>query len=256
MLSTKIVDGMEFLMAGKPLGERAMTATERQQKWRTKKRHERMRRELKAYRDPAAKRPTPKRAGLDFWPTPPDVAAVLVQHVLPAFGSQDLRIWECAAGDGRLGDAMAAGYDVVMTDANPQRSDIGRLDFLKDPLPDWAQGSVLATNPPFAGSGLGDSFIARALELVDSGFLQGAVLLQRGGADSTAGRADLFNRAAAEYRCNWRPRWIPGTTQGPRWWFGWFLWRAGEAGPPITLRITRKSLALSEQPPQARDPGT
>jgi hypothetical protein len=49
-------------MIGKPLGERAMTATERQRKWRKRKRIERLRKELKAYRDPAAKRPTPKRA--------------------------------------------------------------------------------------------------------------------------------------------------------------------------------------------------
>jgi hypothetical protein len=132
-----------------------------------------------------------------------------------------------------------------MSDINPQRSDIKRLDFLKDHSPYWARNSVMVTNPPFAGSGLGDQFIARAVALVNEGFLQGAILLQRGGADSTAGRADLFNRAAAEYRCNWRPRWIPGTKEGP-WWFGWFMWRAGVAGPPVTVRITRKSLSLGE----------
>jgi hypothetical protein len=160
-------------MGRKPIFAQAMTGYERLKRHRKKTRIERLRRELKAYRDPAAKRPTPKRAGLDFWPTPPDVAAVLVQRVLPVFGS-GVRIWECAAGDGRLGDAMtAAGYDVVMTDANPQRPDIKQLDFLKDPPPNSAVGSVAITNPPFAGSGLGDAFIARALELIDSGFLRG-----------------------------------------------------------------------------------
>jgi hypothetical protein len=63
----------------------------------------------------------PKRAGLDFWPTPPDVCAALVQHVLPVFGP-GVRIWECAAGDGRLGDAIAAaGYDVIILLGAKQR---------------------------------------------------------------------------------------------------------------------------------------
>src|SRR5262245_10409025 len=73
-------------MCRKPIFKQAMTGYERLKRHRKKKPVERLRRELKAYRDPAAKRPTPKRASLDFWPTPPDVAAVLVDHVLPIFG--------------------------------------------------------------------------------------------------------------------------------------------------------------------------
>jgi hypothetical protein len=227
-------------MGRKPIFAKAMTGAERSRRLRTIRRYERARKLVKTLRnDPAAKRPTPKRTGNDYWPTPPDVAAVLVQHVLPVLGS-GIRIWECAAGDGRLADAIAAaGYDVVMTDADPKRQDIQRLDFLKDPPPNSAAGGMVITNPPFV---VNDTFIARAVELVDSGFLQGAVLLQRGGADSTLGRADIFNRCSHEFRCNWRVRWIEGTKKGPRWWFGWFVWKAGEKGSPVTLRITRKSL--------------
>jgi hypothetical protein len=90
--------------------------------------------------------------------------------VLPVFGPA-LPVWECAAGDGGLADAIAAaGYEVIMSDVNPQRPGILRLDFLKDPPPNSACGGVAVTNPPFAGSGLGDQFIARAVALVDSGF--------------------------------------------------------------------------------------
>ena len=33
--------------------------------------------------DPVARRPAPKRTGKDFWPTPANLTAALIQHVLP-----------------------------------------------------------------------------------------------------------------------------------------------------------------------------
>jgi hypothetical protein len=65
------------------------------------------------------------------------------------------------------------------------------------------------TNPPFAGSDLGDPFIRRTLELLDTGHLIAAVLLQRIDSSGTDCRADIFNRAAYEITCCWRPLWIP-----------------------------------------------
>ena len=94
-------------------------------------------------------------------------------------------------------------------------------------------------NPPFPGSEAGDQFFARTIELVDSGWLTAAVLLQRADSGGTDKHAELFNRAVAEFTCCWRPIWIPGTRGGGRWWFSWFVWLAGRTGPPINTRIRR-----------------
>jgi hypothetical protein len=86
-------------MAGKTLGKVALTATERQRRWRKKKR--RKEQLLAAVsRDRPSLRPTPRRTGSDFWRTEPDLAAALIQHVLPTL--PEGTIWECAAGDGML----------------------------------------------------------------------------------------------------------------------------------------------------------
>jgi hypothetical protein len=107
---------------------------------------------------------------------------------------------------------------------------------------DAARASIGVTNPPFAGSDLGDPIIKRTLELLDTGNLSAAVLLQRADAGGAAGRSKLFNRAAYEITCCWRPVWLPGTKGGGRWWFQWFVWLAGQSGPPINRRIQRSDL--------------
>jgi hypothetical protein len=136
-------------------------------------------------------------------------------------------------------DALrAARREVLATDIEPQRRGIARLDFLGDPAPASTRGALLITNPPFGGSGLLDTFLERALGLLDSGHLAAVVLLQRANSSGTAGRAEVFNRAIAEWTCCWRARWIPDSIGGPRWWFQWFVWRQGEAGPPVNRRIS------------------
>src|SRR6516165_12040451 len=91
-------------MTGKPLGKIAMTATERQRKWRAKIR----RRELLAgHRDHPSLRTSPLREDdRDFWPTPPCLTAALIEQVLPSLPAAP--IWEAAAGDGYLVDALRA----------------------------------------------------------------------------------------------------------------------------------------------------
>jgi hypothetical protein len=222
-------------MAGVPLGKRAMTATERQRKWRTKLRRERI---FGLNADKSARRPQPKRTDLDFWPTPSCLSAALVRHVLPVLPPGP--VWECASGDGALVDVItAAGRTVIASDIDRQRRNHLRLDFLKDQPPAETRGAVLITNPPFSKSGLGDPFRRRALGLLDSGHLQAVVLLARADAGGTQGRAGDFNRAAYEFTCCWRPEWIPGSVTTGRWWFVWLAWLAGRSGPPINLRIGR-----------------
>jgi hypothetical protein len=57
-----------------------MTETERQQRWRAKKRRDKI---WLAGSDPTARRPTPKRTDKDFWPTPLELRTALIHCVLP-----------------------------------------------------------------------------------------------------------------------------------------------------------------------------
>jgi hypothetical protein len=76
-------------------------------------------------------------------------------------------IWEGAAGDGRLGDDIAAtGREVIMTDIDPQRRGIGRHDF-HDPPPPATAGTIAVTNLPWSEERL-DPFIA--LSMLDEMF--------------------------------------------------------------------------------------
>jgi hypothetical protein len=224
------------MMAAKGRRKAPMTATERQRKWRAKVHRQKI---WGANADPAARRPSPRRDDVDLWPTPSCLTAALIGKVLPTLPSDGI-IWECAAGDGHLVDALRlAGREVIASDIIRQRDGFLQLDFVNDPPPSRTRGAIAVTNPPYAGSGLGELFLARTMELLDSGWLRAAVLLQRADSGGTKGHAVLFNRAAAEWTCCWRPVWIPGSPGGARWWFSWFVWLAGAAGPPVNTRITR-----------------
>jgi hypothetical protein len=121
MLSTIPVDNDEGLMAGKPLGRVAMTATERQRRWRAKICRQKYLLAATNRRDRAGLRPSPARNDGDFWRTTPDLAAALVGRVLPSV--PDGVVWECAAGDGILLDALRdAGRVVIAADIEPGRS--------------------------------------------------------------------------------------------------------------------------------------
>src|SRR5260221_6023606 len=125
-------------MAGKPIGEVAMTPTERQRKWRAKVRRQMI---WGSNPDPSARRPTPRRDDLDLWPTPPCLTAALVQHVLPTLPPAP--IWEPAAGDGHLVDALiTAGRKVIASDIQRQRLQFLQLDYLNDAPPPEARGAV------------------------------------------------------------------------------------------------------------------
>jgi hypothetical protein len=222
-------------MAGKPHGgrKRALTATERQKRWRAKVRRRQV---LAGHRDPASLRTRKARPeDNEFWPTPPCLRAALVARVLEGL-PEDAVIWECGAGNGALGDAIAAtGRRVIMTDIDPQRRDIRRHDVF-DPPPSDTVGTIAVTNLPWSEERL-DPFLARLLFLLDSGHLRGVVLLLRIDHTGAARRADIMNRAVAKLTCCWRPRWIPGTKGNGRWWCVWVTWLASESGPPVDRSI-------------------
>src|SRR5262249_54716064 len=175
-------------------------------------------------------------------PTPPELQTALIRYVLPLLPKDP--IWECAAGDGALADALIqARRDVIQSDIDPQRRGITRLDFLKDDPPPTTRGSILVTNPPFNTI---DGFCKRALALLDAGHLRAVVLLYRADKANTQERIDVFNRASYELTITARTKWIPGSggsEKSPRWWFTWITWIAGKEGPPVNRRINRADFA-------------
>jgi hypothetical protein len=228
-------------MGRRPNGQTAMTPTERQRKWRAKVRREKI---WGTNADPNARRPTPHRCDLDFWPTPVCLRTALVQFVLQHLPTGP--IWEPAAGDGALVDALlAAGREVIASDIAPQRPRIAALDFLTGKPPPETEGAILITTSPFGI--IGDRFLHRALQLLDAGHLTAVVLLQRADHGGTDGRAEIFNQASHEFTCNWRPRWITGSQGNGRWFFSWLVWLAG-SGPPTHQRIRRSDLKLTKAP--------
>jgi hypothetical protein len=194
---------------------------------------------LRAHRDPAAFRPTAKRAGADFYPTiDPALIAALIRHVLPILPHR--RIWECAAGRGHPVDPLRrAGGEVIATDLYPGRDDITCHDFFAAAIPPPAVGSVVITNPP---GNLLDAFLERLLELFDAGIVAGFVLLFRLDHLQAGERVDAFNRTTFELHCNWRTEWVEGTGRVGRWSSHWFSWLKQAWIKPLYLN-------LSEVPP-------
>jgi hypothetical protein len=180
--------------------------------------------------DPSALRPREARLGPDFWPTPPSLIDALTQHLLPRLPPGP--VWECAAGDGRLVQAMWRGRHVFASDLYPRRGGMPR-DFLSVSPP--APGTLVVTNPPFNAA---DAFIARGLALLDAGQIAGLVLLLRHDHLTAASRVGWLNRATLEVHCNWRPLWIEGSSGQPRWSFAWITWL------PLTERLAPVYLTL------------
>ena len=173
-------------------------------------------------RTDAALRPQPRREGPDLWGTPATLIDALVGDVLPQLSATG-RIWEPACGDGRLAERLrTAGRSVVATD-------YPALDFLQDPPPPGEVFAAIATNPPFNAL---DQFIRRGLRLLDGGVTRSLTLLLRLDHLPAQRRVGPISRAAEIRLCAWRPRWIEGSTTGPRWSFAWITWKADHQGPP------------------------
>jgi hypothetical protein len=187
-------------------------------------------------RDPASLRPQPRRDGYDLWATPRCLTDALIKHVMPDLPTA--AIWECAAGDGRLAQALrAAGYTVLASDIEPRAEGIERRDFLSGEPP--PSSFIAATNPPFCAI---DRFLARGLHLLDNGLIAGLVLLVRCDTLTAATRADAFNCAAGVLTCCWRPVWVEGSKGNGRWSNAWVWWLPHHPGPPAAhwLRPARK----------------
>jgi hypothetical protein len=183
-----MVEKIGQIMGRHSIHKKPMTATEYQRRWRAKKRRKAI---WSGGDDATARRPTPKRTDKDFWPTPTELQRALVRYVLPLLPVG--LVWEPAAGDGALADALAeSGRDLVLSDIDPQRSGILRRDFLKDDPPAGTKGSILITNPPFIEE-VFNGFCDLALQMLDTGHLQAVVLLARADKLGAQGRAKMLN---------------------------------------------------------------
>jgi hypothetical protein len=142
-----------------------------------------------------------------------------------------------AAGDGALADALRLYREVIASDLEQ--------DFLVCPSPVTHLAAII-TNPPFNRH---SAFIRRGLELLNSRIASALVLLFRHDHLQSESRTPPRRRLAEVGRaetillCPWRPRWIPGTTEAPRWTFSWIVWRRDAGGSPV-LRYARRRLTI------------
>jgi hypothetical protein len=141
--------------------------------------------------------------------------------------------WEAAAGGGHLVRALApTGRHIIASDRFPQDSSVLLRCFLTGSVPLGAP--IAVTNPPYSQL---DAFLSRGLQLLDTGQISGLVLLLRHDHLQAATRIDALNRAAIVRHCNWRPRWIKGSTGNARWSFTWCGWLPGHHGPRDVLHV-------------------
>lgn len=155
----------------------------------------------------------------DEYETPAWCTAALVPH-LP---SAPARIWEPAAGSGKMVRALQdAGYAVIGTDIATGD------DFLKAQS---ARASIIVSNPPYSHA---QAFIEHALALTKP--VGGMVcMLLRCDYDSAATRQHLFGgctQFAEKLVLTKRIRWIEGSNGSPSFNHCWMKWDWAHSGPP------------------------
>jgi hypothetical protein len=168
------------------------------------------------------------RVDRDFYPTPDWVVEALAEHLDLAGRS----VWEPAAGDGRMSEALkVAGATVYSTDiADRGFSDFnGTFDFLSDRNPVMPRFDLIVTNPPFGQGGkLAVGFIEAGLQrIADHGTL---ALLLPVDFDSAKTRAHLFadcphflGKIILRRRIVWFER-TDGKHEAPKENHAWFTW--------------------------------
>ena len=163
----------------------------------------------------------------DHYPTPSWVVGALAEHVDLA----GLRVWECAAGDGRMAEALKiAGASVFASDIETcgYRLD-AVLDFVAGQIPKTGRFDTIVTNPPFGNRGkLAEQFIRTGLQqIADRPFL---ALLLPADFDSAKTRMPLFAGCphfAGKIVLTKRVVWFTNPDprrENPKENSAWFLW--------------------------------
>jgi hypothetical protein len=166
------------------------------------------------------------RQDRESYPTPAWVTAALVPHLRPYKAS---RVWEPAAGDGQMADALrVAGLSVTATDI------LDGHDFLNGCREPAAYDSIV-TNPPYGlGGRVAQQFIERALQFTKP--KRGAVaMLLKVDFDSASTRRHLFAGCPAFARkvvLTERIVWFEPAIARPSENHSWFVWSWRHRGPP------------------------
>jgi hypothetical protein len=156
----------------------------------------------------------------DFYETPLWVTTALIPHLRPT-----LRVWEPAAGSGKMVDALgAAGLEV-------EGSDIADgTDFLLQRTAKNGADAII-TNPPYAQA---KEFIEHALRLTEPARGLLAILL-RTDYDHARSRTHLFSNCPAFAKklvLTKRIVWFDGPNAAPSFNHAWFIWDWRHRGPP------------------------
>jgi hypothetical protein len=159
-----------------------------------------------------------ERKKRDFYETPEWVTEALLPH-LPA----KLRIWEPAAGSGKMVRALRAGGHVV------EASDIAQgRDFLL--AKKAMRCDAIVTNPPYA---MASAFIERALDLTrQTGIV---AMLLRTDFDHARTRQHLFSSCPAFAKkivLTKRIVWFDSPKAAPSFNHAWYVWNHSHQGLP------------------------
>jgi hypothetical protein len=183
------------------------------------------------------------RVERDHYPTPSWVIDALAEHV-------DLEgkiIWECAAGNGQMAEALADSgaarvycTDIARYDGYPLDEP---MDFLSARNPKFGRWDWTVTNPAWGvRNKTAEAFVARGLERLSHG--QGLALLLPVDFDSGVTRRKFFHdcptfigKIVLTRRAVWFKR-SDGIREAPKENVGWYLWSR-----PV-LRVRRPPLIL------------
>lgn len=172
------------------------------------------------------------RVERDDYPSPPWVVDALDEHVK----LRGLTIWEMACGrEGRMSEALKAAGCTRVYSTNIVNGYAGQdavWDFLSEQVPpDLPRCDGGVTNPPFGKRGkAAEAFIARCVQLLESGFINFAALLLPQDFDSAKTRAHLFGDCSyfvGKITLRRRVKWFEHPdlpARSPKENSAWFLW--------------------------------
>jgi hypothetical protein len=181
------------------------------------------------------------RVPRDAYTTPSWCIDALAEHVR----IEGLKIWECAANEGRMVRALEArGAKVFASDIAPHPGLDAIFDFLSQGLPPGLSSwDGIVTNPAWGDRNrLAEDFIRRGLDRLNKngGFL---ALLLPTDFDSAVSRLPLFCdlRFTARISLTARPIWFKrtdGKREAPKENVAWFVWSRPilrHCGPPLVF---------------------
>lgn len=161
------------------------------------------------------------------------------------------RIWEPAAGEGWLAEALnLEGFETVESDLNlhpdtlwRHRGKVRQQNFMTTKK---RRASMIVTNPPFSIGDSGDEFVRHALRLrpryaafflpitFQAGLNRADIL------EGEVGGLRLARVLVLSWRCTLKPPRLKLKNDGVTC-FAWFIWERGHKGPFTTHRLYRSA---------------